>query len=56
MPMYLLKNTDDWYNGLDLATLVGLIFIDLKEAFDTADHEILCQKLVQYGVQQRELA
>ena len=26
----LLKNTDDWYNGLDLGKLVGLVFIDLK--------------------------
>ena len=47
---HLLKNTDDWYNGLDLGRLVGLVFIDLKKAFDTVDHEILCQKLVHYGV------
>ena len=26
----LLKNTDDWYNGLDIGKLVGLVFIDLK--------------------------
>ena len=37
----LLKNTDDWYNGLDLGRLVGLVFIDLKMAFDTVDHDIL---------------
>ena len=53
---HLLKNKDDWHNGLDLGKLVGLAFIDLKKAFDTVDHEILCQKLVHYGVQQRELA
>ena len=52
----LLKNTDDWYNGLDLGRLVGLVFIDLKEAFDTVDHDILCEKLHFYGVQQRELS
>ena len=26
----LLKNTDDWYSGMDLGKLVGLVFIDLK--------------------------
>ena len=41
----LLKMSDDWYNGLDLSKLVGLVFIDLKKAFDTVDHDILCKKL-----------
>ena len=52
----LLKNTDDWYNGMDLGKLVGLVFIDLKRAFDTVDHNILCKTLELYGVQQRELS
>ena len=51
----LLKNTDDWYSGLDLGKLVGLVFIDLKKAFDTVNHDILCQKLNCYGIHQREL-
>ena len=52
----LLKNTDDWYNGLDLGELVGLVLIDLKEAFNTVDHKILCKKLELYGVQGREVS
>ena len=46
----LLKNTDDWYSGLDLGKLVGLVFIDLKKAFDTVNHDILCHKLSYYGI------
>ena len=37
----LFKMSDDWYNGLDLGKLVGLVFIDLKKAFDMVDHDIL---------------
>ena len=51
----MLRSTDDWYSGLDLGKLVGLVFIDLRKAFDTVDHDILCQKLNYYGIQQREL-
>ena len=52
----LLKCTYDWFNGIDKGLLTGMIFIDLKKAFDTVDHEILCKKLAHYGVLGRELS
>ena len=52
----LLKNTDDWYTGLDSGQMLGIVFVDLKKAFDTVDHRVLCIKLMLYGVQQRKLS
>ena len=53
---FLLNRTDDWYRGLDLGKLVGLVFIDHRKAFDTVDHVIPCQKLKNYGVRKREIS
>ena len=41
----LVKSTDDCYNEMDLGKSTKVIFIDLKKAFDTVDHDILCHKL-----------
>ena len=40
---------------LDSVEITGLVFVDLKKAFDAVDHKILCQKLQQRGVKNREL-
>ena len=50
-----MKNTNDWYLNIDKGEYTGLIFIDLKKAFDTVDHNILLQKLEKYGVNGLEL-
>ena len=52
----LLKTTDEWYDGFDNGYMIGSVFIDLRKAFDTVNHEILCQKLEHYGVCDRNLS
>ena len=46
----LLETTNNWSINTDNGLLNGVIFIDLKKAFDTIDHEIILRKLVNYGV------
>ena len=46
----LMASINDWYLNIDKGKYTGLIFIDLKKAFDTVDHEILMKKLKMYGV------
>ena len=50
----LLNFTNDSYINMDKGKLTGLIFIDLKKAFDTVDHEILLSKLQKYGINELE--
>ena len=47
--------TTAWCVSVDKGLLNGVIFIDLKNAFDTIDHELILQKLAKYGVDQEAL-
>ena len=47
-PTSLLETTNSWSVNIDNGFINGVIFIDLKKAFDTIDHRILFSKLASY--------
>ena len=48
----LLEATNSWSVNIDNGFLNGVVFIDLKKAFDTIDHEIILRKLSYFGADQ----
>ena len=46
----LLETTNNWSISIENGLLNGVLFIDLKKAFDSIDHEIILRKLANYGV------
>ena len=46
----LLEATDSWTYNIDIEKINAVIFVDLKKALDTVDHNILLSKLDLYGI------
>jgi len=46
----LLDVTDYILNNMNDGNVIGAIFLDLKKAFDTVDHDLLLKKMFSYGI------
>ena len=51
----LLEATDSWAFNIDRGYVNAVVFLDLKTAFDTVDHEILLTKMNRCGIQGKTL-
>ena len=51
----LIQMCDVWSDDMDKGKLTGVVFLDIRKAFDSVDHSILLEKVQFYGVADKEL-
>ena len=50
------KTSNSWLMDTDDGKMNSVVFLDIKQAFDTVDHQLMLDKLKCYGIHEDELA